>query len=98
MPADLAFELSYLLSEETGEEVEVDSVEASGGRLCVEARLRGRNVRACTVVAACRGLEGGRLLRCLSKTLLQGGRPLRELASRLLDAAGLARRGRDGLP
>ncbi len=87
MPADLAFLLSYLLGEELGIDVEVVKVEARGGGVvCVEARLEGERVEACTVVAACRGLEGARLERCISKTLAQGGKPLRELAGRLRKA------------
>ncbi len=87
MPADLAFLLSYLLGEELGIDVKVVRVEARGGGVvCVEAQLEERHVEACTVVAACRGLEGARLERCISKTLAQGGKQLRELAGRLREA------------
>jgi hypothetical protein len=88
VPADLAFELSYLLSEEMGREIEVLEARLEPGdppRVCVEARIEGLGARrACAPLAACRGLEGPRLARCAAKTLAQGGRPLRLLAKGLL--------------
>ena len=85
MPVDLAFELSYLLSDETGREVEVVSLETGpGGRLCIRARIDGEEREACTTVAACKNLEGPRLIRCLARSLAQGGKPLQSLARALL--------------
>ncbi len=90
MPADLAFELEYLLSEEAGLELRVLEARLEAGeqapRLCVAVEAEGRRVEACTELPACRGLEGPRLHRCAAKTLAQGGRPLRQLAQRLREA------------
>jgi hypothetical protein len=83
--ADLEFELSYLLTDLLRVEVRVSRAEfdPSTALLCVEAEANGTNGRVCAEVKACRGLEGVRALRCLSKTLAHGGRPLEQLAEGL---------------
>ena len=81
MTVDLAFELSYLLSDILGREVRVESYrfDPGTGRLCVA--LEGSGGEACTLVRACKGLAPGRAERCIAKALAQGGRPLEELVS-----------------
>jgi len=90
LPADLAFELEYLLAEETGLELRVLEARLEAGeqapRVCVAAEAGGRRLEACVELPACRGLEGAKLYRCAAKTLAQGGRPLRQLAQRLREA------------
>jgi len=58
MPVDLAFELGYLLSDMIGEEVEIVdySFDPETGRLCVKARVGGREASGCVEVRACKGL------------------------------------------
>ncbi len=84
MPVDLAFELSYLLSDKVGAGVEVKGVNFNPdtGELCVEAVVEGRGERrACTVVKPCRGLrEEAKWLRCVSRTLTASEKHVEELA------------------
>ncbi len=85
MPVDLAFELSYLLSDYLGE-VAVENVEfdPETGMLCVDAVVGGARKRGCIEVKACRGLrDPGKQARCLSKTLSVGEKLVRELAEKL---------------
>ena len=91
MPADLAFELGYLLSDLLGSEVVVEGYEfdPSEARLCVRVRSGSRAGEACATVRSCRGLEGVKAVRCLSRTLAQGGKPLEELARAVKEALGV---------
>ena len=83
MVVDLAFELSYMLSDELGLDVEVKGYrfDPSTGMFCVVFSAGGVEGEACTVVRACRGLEGVKAERCLSRTLAAGGKPFDELAA-----------------
>jgi len=86
MPVDLAFELGYLLGDMLGEEVEIVdySFEPETGRLCVQARVGGREASGCVEVKACRGLaEESKWLRCVSKNLVGSEKLVRELADKL---------------
>ena len=85
MPVDLAFELSYLLSDALGAEVEVKeySYDPATGRLCVRALIGGAERTGCTMVRQCKGLEGPRLERCLSKAFTTVQKHVEELASAL---------------
>ncbi len=82
MPVDLSFELSYLLSDKLGVDVEVKSYEydAEHGVLCVEAIVGGEEQRGCVELRACKGLSGARLERCLSKQLVDNEVILERLA------------------
>jgi len=86
MPVDLAFELGYLLGDILGEEVEIVdySFEPETGRLCVQAKVGGREVSGCVEVKACKGLVGeSKWVRCVSKNLVGSEKLVRELAERL---------------
>ncbi len=85
MPVDLAFELSYILSDKLGGNVEVKgySYDGSTGMFCVEADVEGTVRRACVAVKQCKGLEGPRLERCLSKAVVSQERIVDELAEGL---------------
>jgi hypothetical protein len=87
MPVDIAFELSYMLSEHLGREVEVTSVSfnPSSGELCVQARIDGREAQGCVVVKPCKGLkEEAKQARCISRTLAANEKLVKDLASRLV--------------
>jgi len=86
MPVDLAFELGYLLSDMIGEEVEIVdySFDPETGRLCVKARVGGREASGCVEVRACKGLaEESKWVRCISKNFAGSEKLVRELADRL---------------
>lgn len=90
MPVDLSFELSYLLGDALGRELELDSVELdpSTGRLCVKPR--GAPGKACIEVRSCKGLGEAKATRCVAKTLAKDEALLRRLAGeveKLLQAA-----------
>ncbi len=82
MPVDIAFELSYLLSDKLGEDVSVEnlSFDPETGRLCIEAVVGDRRGRACIEVRACKGLrEEGKWVRCVSKNVVNNEKLLDEL-------------------
>ena len=85
MPADLAFELSYLLSDKTGRSVEVVewSYDPEKGMLCIRAVVDGVERSACIELKACKGLGGAKLERCISKNLVGNETLLDRLASGL---------------
>ncbi len=81
MGVDLEFELRYLLSDVLGKEVSVANVgfDSSKAELCMDVDGR----RVCVVVKQCRGLEGSKAVRCISKALTSDERILRELVARI---------------
>jgi len=86
MPADLAFELGYLLGDILGEEVEIVdySFEPETGKLCVQAKVGGKEASGCIEVKACKGLaEENKWVRCVSKNLVGSEKLVKELAERL---------------
>ncbi len=83
---DLAFELSYLLSDQLGVEVEVLDYEFNpeDALLCVIVAMNGEKKRACIHVKACKGLtDKVKQARCLSKTLTSSEKLVKELAEKL---------------
>ena len=84
---DLAFELSYLLGDRLGRNVEVKgySFDPEKGLLCIEAEVEGVGLRrACIEVKACKGLSNeAKWVRCVSKTLAQSEKYLDSLAEQL---------------
>ncbi len=78
MSIDLSFQLSYLLSDQLGESVEVTEVEySSDGVLCVKLSNGGRG---CVEVKACKGIKNpGKQAKCIIKTLSSNEKLLRQL-------------------
>ena len=86
MPVDLAFELSYLLSDKLGEDVEVVewSFEPSDATLCIKALVAGVERRACIQVKPCRNItDEAKASRCLAKNLVNNERLLEKLVEQL---------------
>ncbi len=89
MPVDLAFELSYMLSDKTGKEVEVTTItyDDDRGLLCIEARVEGVIRRACTQLRQCRKLDETRRQKCISKALASSEKYVEDLANKLIQAS-----------
>ncbi len=86
MPVDLAFELSYLLGDKLGEEVEVKdwSFEPGDATLCITVVFRGRERRACIQVKPCKNItDEAKAARCLAKNLVNNEKLLSQLAEEL---------------
>ncbi len=88
MPVDIAFELSYLLSDRIGREVSVESVEfePEAGRLCVEVLVDGVRRRGCVDVKPCKGLrDESKWARCVARNLVN----MEKLLDKLVESLGV---------
>ena len=90
MPVDLAFELSYLLSDKLGEDVEVKewSFEPSDATLCVRVATGTGEKQACIQVKPCKGIaDEAKAARCIAKNLVNNEKLVEQLAEQLRGAS-----------
>jgi hypothetical protein len=86
MVVDLKFELSYMLSDIIGLQVEVleYNFDPETGKLCIKAKVGESVKKGCILVKPCKGLrDEARQVRCISKTLTANEKLARELAATL---------------
>jgi hypothetical protein len=83
---DLAFELSYLLSDVTGEEITIKdySFSPETGTLCITAEIGGQTRTACVEIKQCKKIPNEtKQLKCIVRTLTSNEELLRRLAESL---------------
>ncbi|AEM38878.1 hypothetical protein Pyrfu_1010 [Pyrolobus fumarii 1A] len=91
MPVDITFELSYLLSDKLGVDVNVENVDFTpgDGTLCVDAVVEGSKRRGCVQVKPCKNItEEHKWVRCVSKNIANNDKLLEELARALRGGDG----------
>ncbi|BEP17401.1 hypothetical protein PYJP_07530 [Pyrofollis japonicus] len=86
MSIDLAFELSYLLSDVIGKEVTIKdySFDPEAGTLCVSAEIEDKNKTACIEIKQCKKIPSEtKQFKCIVRTLASNEELLRRLAELL---------------
>ena len=85
MSVDVLFELTYMLSDVSGKNIEVEEYryDRTRGVLCVKAFIEGIEKTGCIDLKQCKQVPESKLPKCITRSLAENEKKIKELVESL---------------